>query len=89
MHISSELILESLPEPDNVIDSSVALIVENVRIVEKKRVRYKYCDTAAMVDRNHFDMYIRTAVSKKNVERAVSYNYNKTSKWKNVMLLGR
>lgn len=28
--ISSESILESLPEPDNVIDSSVALIIENI-----------------------------------------------------------
>lgn len=36
---SSESILESLPEPDNVIDSS--LIVKNISIVEE-RVWYKY-----------------------------------------------
>lgn len=40
--ISSESILESLPEPDNVIDSSFVLIVKNIFIVEE-RVWYKYC----------------------------------------------
>jgi len=35
MHLhSSESILESLPEPDNVIDRSFALIVMSVRILE-------------------------------------------------------
>lgn len=33
---SSESILESLPEPDNVIDSSFALIVKNIPIVEER-----------------------------------------------------
>lgn len=33
---SSESILESLPEPDNVIDNSFALIVKNVPIIEER-----------------------------------------------------